>query len=143
MPKVAVFPVSVFQCPGKKNAAGCSTCQASNELQLGLGLHSSWTLQGGPHSADIPFPAPAAALGICDDSKVIKRTPTAQRCPGALLPESLKVSHACLQHHPSQGKTTSLHSPYRSSFSHYTYHFSLICSILDFPKRSIVHPLSA
>lgn len=33
------------QGPGKKNAAGCSTCQASNELRLGLGLHSSCTLQ--------------------------------------------------------------------------------------------------
>ena len=41
--------------PGKKNAAGCYTCQASNKLQLGLGLHSSCTLQGGPHSPDIPF----------------------------------------------------------------------------------------
>lgn len=49
------------QCPGRKNAAGCSTCQASNRLGLGLGLRSSCTLQGGTPSRH-PLPSPSSTL---------------------------------------------------------------------------------
>lgn len=50
------------QCPGKKNAAGCSTCYASDKLQLGLGLHSSCILQGGPCSPETPLSSPSSTF---------------------------------------------------------------------------------
>lgn len=91
-----------------------------------------------PRSPGTAFPAPEASLGTCDyrDSQAMEHPTASLMCPGILLPEPLKASHACLHHQIPWGEEFSTHSLALSSFCHFTYNSSLIHSVPDPPEKA-------